>query len=675
MRFWLVVLVLTYCGVEMSRFDSIGMFWQDAEVPRVRQSAMPPIPDTGWKTPRDFPNLVAANVLSLDTETYDPELLTHGPGWGRNKGHIVGVSIGADCDSRWYFPMRHVVEHENNMCPEKVLMWLRDTLGNNTQPKVGANLSYDLGWLEQEGVHVAGELIDVQFAEALLSENSKMDLETLGQKYISKGKTSNILYQWCADFYGGAPTGRQRANIYRSPPRLVGPYAESDAVLPLQIIQKQYPLLQREGLLDVFSLECRLIRLTVAMRQAGVFVDLPRAEHLRERLLADEKRIDKKLTTSVGFNLNTDSPTQLAKVFDEQGLAYTLTAKKNPSFTKEFLSTVKHPIAELIQLKRKVQKFRRTFIESYILNANVDGKLYGQFHQLRGDANGTRSGRYASSKPNLQNIPSRDSNLAPLIRGLFKPDPGHTQWIKIDYSQIEYRFLAHYAIGPGSNELRAAYNANPNTDYHTKTQELIFDKTSKKLDRNSAKTINFGLIYGMGKAKLAASLGLTVKAGNELFRAYHSGCPFAKATISDAAEESLETGVIKTILGRRSRFDLWESVGWDTKSIALPYQEALKKYGNIQRAYSYKALNRKLQGSASDMMKMAMLKCYEAGLFAVTGVPRLTVYDELDFSDPGGCDEAFREIRHVMETCIQLQIPVTVDVEAGPDWGHVKGIN
>lgn len=673
------------------RSDSLGFFWEDklAEGPRNRRARpMPPIPQTGWRPPTHFPNLAAASVISIDCETKDPELEDHGPGWARNRGHIVGVSIGANSGGRWYFPMRHEVETELNIDPELVLRWLRDVLGNPNQPKVGANLIYDIGWLQQEGVYVKGELVDVQYAEALLNEQATVALEDLAQRYLGEGKTTSLLYRWCADFYGGAPTSRQRKNIYRSPPSLVGPYAEGDADLPLRIIPRQYPLLHEQGLVDLFRMECALIPLLVKMRFAGVRIDPARAEGLRADLETREKELQQRLKVMTGVDVNTNASESLARAFDRAGIPYPKTKgkKPKPSFTKPFLKTVDHPLARTILEIRLYAKMRRTFVEGYLLGAHVNGMVYGQFHPLRGDENGTRSGRFASSDPNLQNLPIRDEEWGPKIRGIFVPDEGHAAWRKYDYSQIEYRFLVHFAEGPGAEEARALYLNDPNTDYHEMTLDLVSPvagwdvstKEQRKLRRRPIKNINFGLIYGMGVDKLSADLGLSVKEGKALFAAYHKAVPYAKKLMDECSQDARDTGVITTILGRRSRFDLWEPEGWGGASadtIALPLNEAILKWGNIRRAYTHKALNRRLQGSAADLMKVALLKCWESGIFDEVGVPRLLVHDETDHSDPGGKDEAFREMQHILETAIPLRIPVKADYEIGPDWGHLKDPN
>jgi DNA polymerase I-like protein with 3'-5' exonuclease and polymerase domains len=659
------------------RDDAFGLFWEDAPTSRARGQVvrpMPPIPDTGWLPPREFPDLSGAVALSVDTETKDPNLLERGPGWARGDGHIIGVSV-AVTDRAWYFPVRHEVEPEYNMDPEHVFAWLRDTMKHKRQPKVGANLIYDLGWLAEEGVEVMGDLMDVQLAEALLDERGEVNVDFLGLKYLGQGKETSLLYQWCADFYGGEPTGKQRANLWRAPPRLVGPYAEMDAVVPLKVARCQYPQLAGEGLLDLLKMENGLIRLMIAMRRAGVTVDINRAEQLREKLFAMEAESQRRLDLSTGVAIDVNSPDGIARAFDSAGVKYPLTPTGKPSFRKEWLEHLHHPIAEQILAVRKVQKLRGTFVESYILNSHVNGKVHGQFHLLRSDEGGTRSGRFASSTPNLQNIPSRDPELAPLVRGMFIPDPGHLQWRRYDYSQIEYRFLVHFAEGPGAEEARNQFRNDPDTDYHDFVINMIHQMTGYKLDRKPAKNINFGLIYGMGIKKLLRTLGLSDAEGKQLFDAYHTAIPYAKAAMEECSEMAMRTGVMTTILGRRSRFDLWEPIGraGSERMPGLPYELAIRKYGaRIQRSMAHKALNRRLQGSAADMMKYCMWCAWEDGVFDYVGVPRLTVHDELDFSDTGEHPDGWAYLQNLLENALPLRVPVKCEPEVGPDWGAAK---
>lgn len=701
------------------RSDDVGMFWEDLPQRTTRGEVIrpqPEIPDTGWVPPREFPNLRTAPYISLDVETYDPELLTRGPGWGRraslrpegapsavvvagsgsrghsggagglagrfyepgeprnppNQAHLVGVSVAVPGYS-WYFPMRHAVEPEYNVDPCKVLAWLADTLGNAAQPKVGANLLYDIGWLREEGVDVAGPCYDVQFAEALLTETGKVELDTLAEKYLGENKETSLLYQWCANYFGGTANGKQRANIWRSPPRLAGPYAEADASLPARIIEHQYKALAQQGLVDLFHLECRSIPMLIDMRFKGARVDVDKA-HTVDAMLSDRiEAHQQELDSIAGRPIDVNSADDLGVLFDTLGISYYRTKKtRKPSITKDFLKVLAHPSAAAIRNVRAVTKLRDTFIRSYIIDSNVNGRIHAQFHPLRAEAYGTRSGRFSSSHPNLQNIPSRDSDLAPMVRGLFVPDIGHKQWRKNDYSQIEYRFLVEYARGPGADDARQRYLSDPLTDYHKLTQLLVQEQTGQQLDRGPVKNINFGLVYGMGIPALAALLGITVKRARELFSHYHKGLPFVGETLRATAEEVNQLGYITTILGRRSRFDLWEPLEFsEDKKPAMPFEQALLAYGQVKRAGTHKALNRRLQGSAADLIKKGMVDCYEAGLFNEL-LPALTVHDELDFSDPGDRDEQFREIRNVMETCIPLRVPIVFGNEVGPDWGHVQ---
>lgn len=667
------------------------MFWQDVPATTKRSERvlgpMPEIPDTGWSTPKDFPNLAGTKVLGLDVETYDPHLNTLGPGWSRRAarnakppkgvpkylhgdGCLVGVSL-ATPDRAWYFPIRHTIEHDTNMDPERVFAWLRDTLGTSV-PKVGANLIYDIGWLREEGVHVAGPFFDVQHAEALLAEQKSIALDDLGERYLDRGKETNLLYRWCSDWYGGGETD-QRKNLWRSPPRLVGPYAEADALMPIQILERQWPLLEAEGLLDLFLMECRQLPMLLDMRFRGVPVDLDAAQSVDDTLSAKIEKAEAELAAVAGGPVNVNAGEDLGRLFDALGLEYPITPKsKKPSFTKPFLRSLTHPVGDIINEVRRCVKLRDTFVRSYIMDNHVNGLVHCEFHPLRGTGYGTRSGRYSSSNPNLQNIPSRDREMAPLMRGIFVPFDG-CRWRQRDYSQVEYRFLVHYAVGPGADDVRQQYKDDPSTDYHGKTQVIVTEKTGRRLVRKSIKNVNFGLIYGMGLEALAALLGMPKGEVRSLFEDYHAALPFVRSTMDMVTQQAQSEGYVTTVLGRRSRFDLWEPRKYDPDAPALPYEKALNRYGaQLRRAGTHKGLNRKLQGSAADLIKKAMLDCYESGLFDDGRLPLLTVHDELDFSDDGTNPEAWREIKHVMENALELRVPIRVDDEIGPDWGHLK---
>ena len=679
----------------MARLDSFGMFWEDA--PRERGAparVMPPIPETGWKPlqPHEFPNLEKAVALAIDTETYDPELLTRGPGWARGVGHLVGVSVAAvdalGNRGKWYFPMRHEVQPELNLPVEAVLAWLRKELGRERQHKAGANILYDVGWLQQEDVYVKGRLHDVLFAEALLTESRRINLDSVAKRYLDTGKETDTLYEWLAAYYGGAATEKQRANLYRSPPTLAGPYAEEDAALPLELMDKLYPLLESQELTTVYDMECRLIPLTIAMRFKGVNVDIAAANTLRDSLKQEEDTEIAELSKLAGRQINVNSAADIAVLFEKQGIPFKRlpptkkmleqgVTQGNPSFNKQSLTAAKHPIAEKILNIRKLAKLRGTFIEGYILDSHINGRVYAQFHAMRGDSGGTRSGRWSSSNPNLQNIPARDKVWAPKLRGLFIPDDHHGFILAPDYSQIEYRNLAHFARGESGVKLREIYNSQASTDYHAITQRMVEAVLGLKIDRKPIKNLNFGLIYGMGVAALLELLGVDEKQGKAFIDAYHTAAPYVRETMDYYTKAAEDSGIVRTIMGRISHFNSWESKKRGKDALTLPKEQAEKLWGsdNIVRAGCYRALNRLLQGSAADELKLAMLKCWDAGLFDGDNVPRLTVHDELVFSKETGSitDEWSLAVQNEMINVMpEIRVPLAVDMDIGTNWGNVS---
>jgi DNA polymerase I-like protein with 3'-5' exonuclease and polymerase domains len=638
----------------------------------------PPAPDTGWRQ-KPFPNLDAAIAIGLDCETYDPNLMSHGPGWARHDGNMVGYSLSAlaadGSTGSWYFPFAHRVGAEHNLDPDTCLRFARYAL-DNAKPKVGANLLYDCGWFREHGVHVNGPLYDIQFAEALIDEEARVSLETLGHKYLGTGKASTELYEWCSQAYGGKPNDRQRANIYRSPPNLVGYYAEGDALQPMQIWEHQKQVLWSEGTFNLFRTECDLIPLLLDMRFAGVNVDLPAAVGLSRELTRDIAEKYRELSWRCGFTVTSlNSSAQMAKVFDHFNVPYLRTEAGNPSFQKEWLKLLEHPLGDFINEVREMEKIKGTFIESYILNMNVNGKLYPQFHPLRGDENGTIVGRFSSSDPNLQNIPGR-TILGKRTRKCFTHEPDAIAWRKQDFSQIHYRILAHNAVGPGSDELRAAYINDPKTDYHERVQTNIKVITGRVIERRPIKNINFGLLYGQSEKSLAYKAGFKAEEAKELFTIYHQGAPYVKPTMAMIAQEVQSFGYVTSILGRRIRFRMWEPDVWGNKERALPYDMALRRWGpRIKLAFDYRGVNYKFQGSEPDIMKTGMLRCYQSGVFNVTGVPRVTVHDELGYSqrdDSPLTREAFAYIKHTLETSVPLRVPVYVDEGTGPNWGSIE---
>jgi DNA polymerase I-like protein with 3'-5' exonuclease and polymerase domains len=306
---------------------------------------------------------------------------------------------------------------------------------------------------------------------------------------------------------------------------------------------------------------------------------------------------------------------------------------------------------------REINKAHTTFIDT-ILKHNHKGRIHAEINQLRGDNGGTVTGRFSYANPNLQQIPARNKELGPRIRSLFIPEEGHT-WGVFDYSQQEPRLVVHYATLQnlyGVDEVLEAYNQG-DADFHTIVADMA------EIPRDQAKTINLGLFYGMGKNKLQAELGVSKDKADDLFRQYHNKVPFVKRLMDNVMNRAQERGQIRTLLGRLCRFHLWEPTQFGIHK-PLPHDAALAEHGpGIKRAYTYKALNRLIQGSAADMTKKAMIELYKEGI-----TPHIQVHDELDISVNNNADK----IKEIMEHAVSLEVPNKVDYESGPNWGNIK---
>lgn len=685
------------------------MFFDLLSTARKKEAAireLPPIPDTLWRPPTYFPNLSSAQVIGYDTETKELDF-DNGPGWGRGAGHIIGVSVAAIGASgefgKWYFPVRHEVERHDNLNPAHVFGWLKDVLETTPSiPKVGANLIYDNGWLATENIRPVGQLFDVQFAEALIDEQGQTALDFLGFKYCRRGKLTDKLKEWITAAYRPRPDS-WRGELWRTPPRLVGPYAEDDADLPIQILPKQWAIMEQEQTLALFHRECNSIPMIVKMREPGITVDIGRAEQLRDTIEKETVELYAKLSYKGGVPIdNVGQKTKLTQIFDNAGIKYPKTPTGQPSFRKEWLNSLgetdddaTETIGSLINKIREREKLRDTFIDSYILSraryqsggSNGFATIYCSFHPLRGDDGGTKTGRYSSSHPNLQNIPAR-TKLGKQVREAFVPDQGHCGWHKKDHSQIEYRMLANYAVGPRSEEIRYRYQTNPATDYHHDTMVDVaalrhmdlnaMSKTEVELFRKPIKNVNFGLIFGQSERSLAYKAGWSEQEAKDFFASYHAGRPFVKATMDSIQSEVQALGYITTVNNRRTRFDQWEPLRNFDKIKAMPYDMAMRKFGSaIRRAYAYRGVNYRFQGSAADVLKEGMLQCYEQGVYDFIGFPKLQVHDELDWSKIAHTkaqDDAYAYAAHVMETCMgdKLRVPLKVDSSEGKSWGQCE---
>lgn len=650
----------------------------------------PPVPVTGWKRPTFFPDLTDCDAVCWDFEAKDENLLTHGPGWGRDDGHPVGLAVSTTDGFTAYYPFAHEDEEQDNFRVKDVRDWAADQHRRRAHKRkdVFWNAGYDCGWFLEWGIEVAGQIYDGWIAEKLLlcstSRQKKQNgasLEESGQRHVGKGKRSIELLRWIHKYFGRGPAEDEdlddalKAFIYRTPPRLCGPYAESDTTLPLEIGLVQMKLLQDRGMWDLFRMECDLVRVFDRIRFDGVTVNKQAAEVADREIGLEIRTLHSEVNHIAGCSLEINGNDRIGQVLHERGHKIPRTAKSNKwSVTSELLKGIDDPLAEkLIELK-ELDKFRSTFIQGHVLsNITAKGRIHGSLKQF-----GTITGRLSQEKPNLQQIPSRNERLTSIVRAIFIPDVGHSHWHKKDYSQLQCRILAHYATGRGSNELRQEYNEKPETNYHLFTHDLIQRTTGIDLKHKSVKNTNFAIIFGAGQPKIARMIRLPQAETEPFFTAYNSGLPYVRDTLDSLGREANQIGFSRTILNRQVIFDLWEekfSRRGDER-ISLPLDQAVKRWGpNIQRAYLHKVANFTIQGSEADLAKMALWKAWKDGIFDVIGYPKLLVHDEGDWSVPDRSPatlEGLAEMTRIMETAVKFKVPILVSESEGANWGEAK---
>jgi len=607
-----------------------------------------------WLPPSSFPNLSEAKEIAIDLETSDPNMESLGPGWPRNDGYIVGYAIAVD---GWagYFPVAHA--GGGNLDKRIVERWMRDVLATPAD-KIMHNAAYDLGWLRATGFTVNGTIFDTMLAAPVLDENRfAYSLNSLGFDYLKEIKSEQGLKESASDF-GVHP----KKELWKLPAMHVGDYAEQDAALTLKLWHHFKALMRNDEVESVFNLETEVLPVLVDITLKGINFDRAKCERHMADMRTKETEILKYLKSQAGMQVDIWAAQSIAAAFDRLGIQYPKTAAGAPSFTKSFLDTHEHPMSRMILEARELNKTHGTFLEPYLKHSAKDGRIHTHFNQMRNEEGGTVTGRLSASNPNLQQVPARHEIIGPMVRGLFLPEDGQV-WAANDFSSQEPRLLVHYAtlLGlPGAEKMAQAYRDNPDTDFH----QMVADMAGIK--RKAAKTIGLGLMYGMGKAKLATQLDLPLDEASELIATFHSKVPFLKGTV-DAVMKRIEHpasgGSIRTLLGRKCRFPLWEPVEWGVNK-ALPREQAVMEYGSrIKRAGTYKGLNRLIQGSAADQTKAGMVALHKAGFSLL-----LQVHDEVALS-VRNIEEA-REAANLMAKAVTLEVPSRVDVETGPSWGE-----
>ena len=605
-----------------------------------------------WSAPVDYRDLSGAKEIAIDLETKDVGINEGlGAGWATGHGEIIGFAVATE-GFQAYYPFGHF--GGGNLIKEQVLKYMHDVCRLPCR-KIFHNAQYDVGWLKAYGIDVRGEIVDTMIAGALIDENRyTYKLNSLAKDYLGELKAETDLVE-AAKAHGVDP----KMEMWKLPAEHVGYYAEQDARLTYLLWQRFKHEIYKQNLHTVWQLEKSLLPILIKMRQKGIRVNTQRAEQLKVNFVEKEKEILHRIKKLVGKDIDIWAARQIAFAYDKLGLEYPKTTKsKEPSFTQNWLVNSEYEISKLIVSAREINKFHNTFLNS-IMRFEHDGRIHAEINQLRSDTGGTVSGRLSMSNPNLQQLPARNKEFGPIIRGLFLPEEGF-KWGSFDYSQQEPRLVVHYAssIGEGyegSQELVEAY-ANADADFHQTVADLV------GIDRKQAKTIGLGLMYGMGKNKLANMLGLNFDEASALIGKFNRRAPFVKMLSDRCMKKANEEGLIRTKLGRKCRFNMWEPKDFGIHTPET-FENASAKYGsnNIKRAFTYKALNRLIQGSAADQTKQAIVSCSHLGY-----TPLLQIHDELCFNVH---DEDVKKFVKEMEGCVELNVPSVVDVALGNDFG------
>lgn len=654
---------------------------------------------------------IEGKYVALDLETRDPGLMVRGPGWAfapegkadtsaNTHGYPVGYALSwfpGDIEAlseeelkdpriraqfkSVYLGVRHGTDWSEggNIPEDQVRSIVGPVLADPRRVIVAANILYDYGWTKWDGFDWKSGVDDVQIQAPLLDDNRRSSrLDLLAQELLGVRKNEEEMERRA--FLMGIPKKNVKDRLWELPSDAVSVYAEDDACHALRIYMIQKKRMEALGLEKVWDMERRLIPILHEMRKHGVRVDLDRAQELKKQFWTKECEFSDRLEGIVGKKVDPwEKATQIELLREEGVENFPTTEKKgDDSLDQGFLKDLSMnenkagEIAACILGMRRYQRARKTFIEEMILGHHHNGRIHCELHALRSDDGGTVSGRFSSSKPNLQQVPARDPELGPLIRGCFLPEEGQV-WCAIDYSSQEPRLAVHFGEAAnirGAFELGEVYRADPRADAYEPTARVC------GIVRKEAKIIRLGILYGMGGGKLAWSLGLPFtekkwvdrstgevrssrKAGPEaeaLLEKFDENSPMDRKLAELAQAAAKQRGFVKTIMGRRATFP---------------------RRANGSIWFTHKALNRIIQGSAADMMKMAMINLGEYQPTSPLGSHwrmLLTVHDELGFSvDPAHVKEVTSQLAEIMSNAIPLTVPVVCDVEVGDTWGASMG--
>ena len=646
-------------------------------------------------------DLTDIDIVAIDLETYDPNLKTKGLGAVRKDGFVTGIAI-ATSKQTLYFPIAHAMT--DNLDPAETWDYLNKKLFQNKNiRKVFHNAMYDVCWIRSStGDMPKGELLDTMIAASVIDETRmRYSLDSISKDYLNETKYKYDLADQVLAWSDGTIKDPM-SNMHKLPYSLVKGYAEQDVNLTLKLWnlfeikldEILYVKINEKGIKEpktcrkIFELETKLFPCLVDMKFKGVKIDVEKAKAFGQRLEKTKNNIIDYIARRTNVRVEMWAASSIKALLDHQNIDdYKVTKAGLPQLPKDYLSTHKNKYLRLIAKARNFDKTKNTFIEG-LLGFVHEGRIHADINQIRSDDGGTVTGRFSMSNPNLQQIPSRGF-IGKKMRELFLPEDDCV-WGSFDYSQQEPRIVVHYALKlglPGTGELKKEFDKE-GADFH----QIVADMA--QISRTMAKTINLGLFYGMGKIKLASELNLTRQKANALFAAYHAKVPFVRQLSQDLIEFAEEHKLLFTLEDRFCRFNKWETRNREWNNSINRYEpvpiltrkdaetafkaELLEKFKDhvadnymkdfdnyYKPAFTYKALNRLIQGSAADMTKKAMVDLYEQGI-----LPQIQIHDELCLSIKNDSDADI--VKKTMENSIILEVKNKVNYKKGASWGEIK---